>query len=416
MAVKTYIVTVPGGTGGGYYIDGVQKPVIPVVTGGTYRFNQNAANNNGHPLILSTTTSTAGIISTGVTYYLDGASNQANYTNTSLFNAATVRYVEITVAQISDFYYICNVHGSSMGNTMDVTVNTWGTQTWGFNQWNDLSNLDFSVTGIPVSLNLNSVTANAQINQGWGSDTWGTETWGISGLDIQLTGIALTLSSGSLTTKSDTNFNLTGQQATVFAGTGTEASSQLIQQVTGLPMGMTLQFEEVVINLTGIGLTTSTGTAIGNANTIAAVSAKSASTWNGNYSWGFGVWGNEQVTTLAMSMQEGNTDPAPDVSLTGNAAAMFLGEETITGDANLDLTGISLTFILGTAVGDANTIASPSGILLSMQEGDEGTTANARVNLTGNALTTATGTVYNLIWNQVNTGTTSAWTEVDTAA
>jgi hypothetical protein len=411
-----FLVTVPGGTGGGYYIDGVQKPVIPVVTGGTYRFNQNAANNNGHPLILSTTTSTAGIISTGVTYYLDGASNQANYTNTSLFNAATVRYVEITVAQISDFYYICNVHGSSMGNTMDVTVNTWGTQTWGFNQWNDLSNLDFSVTGIPVSLNLNSVTANAQINQGWGSDTWGTETWGISGLDIQLTGIALNLSSGSLTTKSDTNFNLTGQQATVFAGTGTEASSQLIQQVTGLPMGMTLQFEEVVINLTGIGLTTSTGTAIGNANTIAAVSAKSASTWNGNYSWGFGVWGNEQVTTLAMSMQEGTTDPAPDVSLTGNAAAMFLGEETITGDANLDLTGISLTFTLGTAVGDANTIASPSGILLSMQEGDEGTTANARVNLTGNALTTATGTVYNLIWNQVNTGTTSAWTEVDTAA
>jgi hypothetical protein len=412
-----FLVTVPGGTGGGYYIDGVQKPVIPVVTGGTYRFNQNAANNNGHPLILSTTTSTAGIISTGVTYYLDGASNQANYTNTSLFNAATVRYVEITVAQISDFYYICNVHGSSMGNTMDVTVNTWGTQTWGFNQWNDLSNLDFSVTGIPVSLNLNSVTANAQINQGWGSDTWGTETWGISGLDIQLTGIALTLSLSSVTTKSDVDdFNLTGQQATVFAGTGTEASSQLIQQVTGLPMGMTLQFEEVVINLTGIGLTTSTGTAIGNANTIAAVSAKSASTWNGNYSWGFGVWGNEQVTTLAMSMQEGTTDPAPDVSLTGNAAAMFLGEETITGDANLDLTGISLTFTLGTAVGDANTIASPSGILLSMQEGDEGTTANARVNLTGNALTTATGTVYNLIWNQVNTGTTSAWTEVDTAA
>jgi hypothetical protein len=28
MAVKTYIVTVPGGTGGGYYIDGVQKPTL----------------------------------------------------------------------------------------------------------------------------------------------------------------------------------------------------------------------------------------------------------------------------------------------------------------------------------------------------------------------------------------------------
>jgi hypothetical protein len=38
-----FLVTVPGGTGGGYYIDGVQKPIIPVVTGGTFRFNQDAA-------------------------------------------------------------------------------------------------------------------------------------------------------------------------------------------------------------------------------------------------------------------------------------------------------------------------------------------------------------------------------------
>jgi hypothetical protein len=455
-----FLVTVPGGTGGGYYIDGVQKPIIPVVTGGTFRFNQDAATNNNHPLILSTTTSTAGIISTGVTYYLDGPSNQSDYTNTSLFNAASVRYIEITVTQTSDFYYLCYVHGSSMGNTMDVTLDTWGALNWGAGQWNDQDNINLTIlgtqltsnlgnetivaeinsgwgrnnwddlawgvnygnaiailNGIQLSTNIGSVSISGQLNTGWGSDTWGTETWGISGLDIQLTGIGLSVSLSSVTTQSDVDdFTVTGQQATVVVGTGTEASSQLIQQVTGLPMGMTLQFEEVVINLTGIGLTTSTGTAIGNANTIAAVSAKSASTWNGNYSWGFGVWGNEQVTTLAMSMQEGTTDPAPDVSLTGNAAAMFLGNETVTGDANLSLSGISLTFTLGTAVGDANTIASPSGILLSMQEGDEGTTANARVNLTGNALTTATGTVYNLIWNQVNTGTTSVWTEVDTAA
>jgi hypothetical protein len=43
------------------------------------------------------------------------------------------------------------------------------------------------------------------------------------------------------------------------------------------------------------------------ANTIAQVSATSAATWNGNFAWGYGVWGNQQVTTLAMSMQEGNT-------------------------------------------------------------------------------------------------------------
>jgi hypothetical protein len=295
-------------------------------------------------------------------------------------------------------------------------ANTWGAQTWSFNQWNDLSNVSYTLTGQALSFSLGNTTASGEVNQGWGSDTWGTETWGISGLDIQLTGIALTLSSGSLTTKSDTNFNLTGQQATVVAGTGTEASSTFTAEVTGIPLTATLQYQEAVVDVTGIAMSMQEGDETPEANTIAQVSATSVATWNGNFAWGYGVWGNQPITTLAMSMQEGTTDPAPDVSLTGNAAAMFLGEETITGDANLDLTGISLTFTLGTAVGDANTIASPSGILLSMQEGDEGTTANARVNLTGNALTTATGTVYNLIWNQVNTGTTSAWTEVDTAA
>jgi hypothetical protein len=298
--------------------------------------------------------------------------------------------------------------GDENVNVTNPNDTLWGGDSYGSNFWNGGGNLNADIG--PVSI-------TSEVNAGWGSDTWGYETWGISGLNIQLTGIGLSVSLSSVTTQSDVDdFTVTGQQATVVAGTGTEASSTFNAEVTGIPLTATLQYQEAVVNVTGIAMSMQEGDETPEANTIAQVSATSAATWNGNFAWGYGVWGNQQVTTLAMSMQEGNTDPAPDVSLTGNAAAMFLGEETITGDANLDLTGISLTFTLGTAVGDANTIASPSGILLSMQEGDEGTTANARVNLTGNALTTATGTVYNLIWNQVNTGTTSAWTEVDTAA
>jgi hypothetical protein len=298
--------------------------------------------------------------------------------------------------------------GDENVNVTNPNDTLWGGDSYGSNFWNGGGNLNADIG--PVSI-------TSEVNAGWGSDTWGYETWGISGLNIQLTGIGLSVSLSSVTTQSDVDdFTVTGQQATVVAGTGTEASSTFTAEVTGIPLTATLQYQEAVVDVTGIAMSMQEGDETPDANTIAQVSATSAATWNGNFAWGYGVWGNQQVTTLAMSMQEGTTDPAPDVSLTGNAAAMFLGEETITGDANLDLTGISLTFTLGTAVGDANTIASPSGILLSMQEGDEGTTGNARVNLTGNALTTATGTVYNLIWNQVNTGTTSAWTEVDTAA
>jgi len=290
----------------------------------------------------------------------------------------------------------------------------WGRVTWGYNPWGIAGTL--LANGIQMSSDIGSVSITNEINTGWGSDTWGYETWGASGLLVPLTGIETTFNIGTLGATADaTTGELTGQQLTTAAG-DVEGYIDFREIVSGIPMTATLQYSEVVINAVGFGLTMQEGDEEATPNTIAEVSATSTATWNGNFAWGYGVWGNEPITTLAMSMQEGNTDPAPDVSLTGNAAAMFLGNETVTGDANLSLSGISLTFTLGTAVGDANTIASPSGILLSMQEGDEGTTGNARVNVTGINLTFSVGTVYNLIWNQVNTGTTSTWTEVDTAA
>jgi hypothetical protein len=267
------------------------------------------------------------------------------------------------------------------------------------------------------------------------------KTWGTSGLNVPLTGVSASFDIGALGAEGNASTGeLTGEAMTVTQG-DEEAYINFTAELTGQPMTMTLQFDEVVINATGFGLTMQEGDEVATPNTIAEVSATSAVTW-GNSAWGYGVYGNQQVTTLAMSMQEGDVDPAPDVSLTGNAAAMFVGDETVTGDANtgvltninwgeqawgestwgngtyFDATGYAqaATISLGTAVGDANTIASITGQLMTMQEGDEGTTANARINVTGINLTFSVGTVYNLIWNEVNTGTTSIWTEVDTAA
>jgi hypothetical protein len=338
--------------------------------------------------------------------------------------------------------------------------NTWGNLTWGFNQWNDLSNVSLSVTGIPVSAtlgdettageinsgwgritwgnngwgiqgtveatgnslstNLNSVTVDAEINIGWGSDTWGTETWGSSGLLVDVTGIGLTATLDSVTTRSDVDdFTVTGEELTITQG-DTIGGTQVIVTPTGEPMTATLQYQEAIVDPTGQELTANDGTAELDANTIVEVSADSASTWNGNYAWGFGAYGNEQVTTLAMSMQEGDVDPAPDVSLTGNAAAMFLGEETITADANVDVTGEAMTANQGQAELDANTIAAVTGQEMAMQEGDETVTGNANISLTGIDLTMDEGSLKTLIWNQVNTGTAPVvppgWQEVDTAA
>jgi hypothetical protein len=43
-------------------------------------------------------------------------------------------------------------------------ANTWGSQTWGFNQWNDLANVSYTLTGQDLSLSLGDVTTSGEIN------------------------------------------------------------------------------------------------------------------------------------------------------------------------------------------------------------------------------------------------------------
>jgi hypothetical protein len=557
MAVKTYVVTVPAGIGGGFYIDGVQKPTLDLAKGATYRFDVSDASNSVHPFRFSTNAnnSPSSPYTTGVT------------TSGTQGNPGAYVEIDLTSTSTDTLYYYCTNH-SGMGGQLNLTADSWGALSWNVGSWGEQDNVTEILTGFSLSSNLNSVSIdnqinigwggqvwgngewgelfspeviptgislsadlgtpsitadvnvgwsaktwgypagggwgnlydvnqpltgfnltstlgeetvigqinagwgrstwgengwsiagslqlsgiqmssdigsvsiNAEVNIGWGSDTWGIETWGASGLNVPLTGVFASFNIGALGAEGNASTGeLTGEEMTVTQG-DEEAYINFTAELTGQPMTMTLQFEEIVINATGFGLTMQEGDETATPNTIAEVSSLSPVTW-GNSAWGYGVYGNQPVTTLAMSMQEGDLDPAPDVSLTGNAAAIFIGDETVTGDANTGtitninwgeqawgestwgngtyLSGASYsqaaTISLGTAVGDANTIASITGQLMTMQEGDEGTTANARINVTGINLTFSAGTVYNLIWNEVNTGTTSIWSEVDTAA
>ena len=132
VAVTTGTQYVSGSTGNIYTFNGSQPSsfTFPWVKGGTVRLEQSDSSNDNHPLIFSTSNSAdlstmqAGIISSGVTYYLDGSSNQSAYTNTTTFNAATTRYIEIAPTSETDFYFACWVHGIGMGGIMDLTQNT----------------------------------------------------------------------------------------------------------------------------------------------------------------------------------------------------------------------------------------------------------------------------------------------------
>ena len=229
MANKTYTVTVAtgssygGGTGNVFYLDGVRNATGPGtvswVADSTLRFDQSDATNDNHPLIFSTNTSTSGIISSGVTYYLDGASNQANYTNTTTFNAATTRYVEITPSSFTDFYYLCYVHGIGMGGIMDMVNNSWSSNAWGDNSWNSITS-NISVTGQLLNTVLGDEVSFP--GQGWGGNTWSIGEWGSVNTGNQLvSGLSLSANVGQIEAFSSTGWGRDTWGSGIWNGFGT---------------------------------------------------------------------------------------------------------------------------------------------------------------------------------------------------
>ena len=133
----------------------------------------------------------AGIISSGVTYYLDGSSTESDYTNTTTFNAATTRYIEITPAAETDFYFACWVHGIGMGGIVDITQTTWGALGYGYSNWGG----SVSLTGFSITAALGDL-AYAGSTEGWGRDQWGQNDWGADTYNVPLTGLEMTAGLG----------------------------------------------------------------------------------------------------------------------------------------------------------------------------------------------------------------------------
>jgi hypothetical protein len=117
------------------------------------------------------------------------------------------------------------------------------------------------LTGSSASLNIGVVTADAELQVGWGGDTWGENAWGdLSGAFANPTGIQAAYSIGSVTTTANADIDVTGIQLTATNAGATGGAS-----VAVIPTGqqMTLGIGEEVINIgvpvTGSQATTSAG-------------------------------------------------------------------------------------------------------------------------------------------------------------
>jgi hypothetical protein len=247
-----------------------------------------------------------------------------------------------------------NLSLDSVSITAEVN-DGWGAYGWGVTSW-DSNTLDVVAfpTGQQLNISLNNVSINFEVNTGWGRKTWGIESWGGDGIweYVSVNGEQLNISQGDETAKSDVIVDVF---STINAG------------------------------------------------------------W-GQVAWGTQEWGQGELT-INLNIAEGEVDPSPDATVTGIGMTIDLAIGTVViGTGNVTLIGEQINISQGTAIGDANTLASVTGIGLNTAVGTVFAGTTSVIPVTGNGLTITLNSINNQIWTEINTGTDATWIEIDTAA
>jgi len=346
----------------------------------------------------------------------------------------------------------------SQGQANFTPVDGWGRNNWGALGWGvNFANDTFTASGYSLNLIEGDVVVSGEINEGWGRLTWGENAWGGTG-DVIVEGLQLNTSLNSVgfsitaevpvtgqqlntSLNSITAFGLaevfpTGQQLNISEG-DVDASPDAI--VTGQQLNITLGSplsynnegwgrylwgEEVwggngiwvSVNLdnTNLGLTINSGI-----REYWGQDAWGASTteWGGTYVTETDISVTVEVSSIAMTISEGEVDPGPDANVVGIGMTVALAVGTvIAGDANTLVTGERLNIAQGTVEAIPNTIASVTGIGLNIAVGTVFAGGTSVIIPTGNGLTITLNSINNQIWTEINTGTDATWTEIDTAA
>ena len=314
---------------------------------------------------------------------------------------------------------------------------TWSSGVWGQNQWNDLADPTFTVTGIALTASLGEESTVGEINLGWGRANWNDFAWGVAG-NVVATGLPITGALGNETISID-----------VSTGPGTN-NNQLITTNLGT---VAIDIVGKVFPI-GFGMTSALGTAdagpdamaTGNAMSmgLGTIDAFNQTGW-GRQGWNVNAWGvegqfaNVDVTGIAMTAAAGtagmkgelvvqlntlniaqatlgNVDPAPDAMIIGEPMIASLGTAAGLAGAGASPTGIAMTAGLGTAVGVPGQDIVPTGFPLNNQLASVSVAIHIDIALSGLSLTINQGSGSALIWNEVNTGSAPidppGWQEV----
>ena len=267
---------------------------------------------------------------------------------------------------------------------------TWGTLTWSTGNWGEQNNADAFPNGIGASFSIGIIDSTATVEFGWGRDLWGSRAWGSPNQIVNPSGIAMTAFEGTIDPAPDVS--LTGIGFT--AALGNEfAFTDVDVPVTGQALTTTLGNENAFTDINVIPTSFAITNSLGDETTAGEINTG----W-GRLTWGENAWGI-----------------AGDLELTGNAATLALGNESIAIDVAPELTGIPLTAFEGTPTELIAVEVFLSGLSFTTNLGIADAGPDAM--LTGIGATGSVGSVeaYNLegwgryFWGQYEWGATGEW-------
>ena len=320
------------------------------------------------------------------------------------------------------------------GELVEVPVTSpsndeWGTESWGNGQWglgDGISTLlgsptisgeaTVSPTGVNLTPSVASIVAGASalvlptgvesntslgsefagelvevpvtspVNDEWGTESWGNGFWGV--------GDGVTIFTGSPSFSITAEVSLTGVELTPSLGQ--------VEQNT-------------LYDVTAATATTAVNDAFGGEVVEVQVTTASTQPW-GETAFGDGQWGQSVGTDISQGGEEVAV-PSVEVDVTGVELSSNTGNESVTGDSNLSLTGISLDIQQGDEDAFTNVRVNVTGQELGpFVIGDYLAGINADVSPTGVTGTTSTGIMSTNAWELVDSGTSPTWTVVDKAA
>jgi len=124
---------------------------------------------------------------------------------------------------------------------------------------------------------------------------------------------------------------------------------------------------------------------------------------------------NVNVTKNALTITIGSVGIIADSIVEAadpNRLTLGLGTLTISGKANVSLTGSQVSLGLGTIVVTADANVSPTGNALTLATGNVTVTGAANISPTGNALSLDTVEPGVITWNDIIPGATMVWTPI----